>query len=309
MRSGSGTSRTTSTSDSGGDWSEGHAAPGRFTAAASYTSSPSKTSIPLPHSASSTSPTGLPIPSPQVPSSLAPSPAPQTPGLSLIANKMRERDAEAMEKYKMRQRSGSAATTSTDAPSLTGSAVSAGNISMPADDMALGSTAPRRRLRPSASAAQLRTNGSQSNSYSDTPPIMQDVRNRSGTSPGILKRHPSTSTTHTTITTTAASPPSENRNVLQTPTQSNTTPTRPSLFKGMNGHTTKDYAGPPSDFSKFPPPPTPAELAERERERSHTPTLLHTRRLPFGLLSHKHGAEHHFGHKRNTSANSLVSRT
>ncbi|KAJ3554768.1 hypothetical protein NM688_g2935 [Phlebia brevispora] len=309
VRSGSGTSRTTATSDSGGDWIDTQSTPGQFRhiAPAPFTSSPSRNTVPLPLSASSTSATSFSVPSPQPPSTLSPGPNVGVTGLSPIASRMRERDAEAMEKYKMRQRSGSAATTSTDAPSLTGSNVSSGNASANGEEVtslnSFGSFAPRRRLRPSASAAQL-SNGLQPLT-SATPPNTQDSRHRAGTSPGILKRHPSTSTATT-------SPPSEGSSVLQTPTQASSTTSRPNFFRSVNGlgkdkdkdkdkDKEKDYSG------LSPPAPT---QDTPERERSHTPTLLHSRRLPFNLLSHKHSTDHHhFGHKRNTSANSLISRT
>lgn len=306
MRSGSGTSRTTATSDSGGDWNDTQSTPAqsRYMAAPPpYTSSPSRSAMPLPQSASSVSTNGYTIPSPPSQSTLQPMTSIPPSGLSPIASRMRERDAEAMEKYKMRQRSGSAATTSTDTPSLTGSTVSSGNVSAPGDDVAslnslvaAGSVAPRRRLRPSASAAQL-SNGPQPFAPSNGNAGAQDSRNRSGTSPSILKRQPS--------------PPSETNSILQTPTQSSTVSSKPSFFRSVNGHSKekeKEYSGPSSDFSKFPPPGPTQESPERER--SHTPNLLHSRRLPFNLLSHKHSTDHHhFGHKRNTSANSVISRT
>ncbi|PSS35449.1 hypothetical protein PHLCEN_2v1604 [Hermanssonia centrifuga] len=307
MRSGSGTSRTTATSDSG-DWIDNFSTPGRnLPSSHSSTLSPSRNAIPLPHSASSTSNTStFSIPSPQPQSSLAPSiNAAQQSSLSPIASRMRERDAEAMEKYKMRQRSGSAATTSTDAPSVNGSALSSGGASAQGDDMAslnslVGSVAPRRRLRPSASAAQL-TSGPLPIPSPNALANSQDTRNRSGTSPGALNRQSSTSTTKS---------PASETTPLPTPTATSHSTSRPSLFKSSHSRDVakekekeKDYAGPSSDYAKFPPPP-----AQESSERSATPAVH--RRLPFNLLSHKNG-DHHLllGHKRNVSANSLASRT
>ena len=84
------------------------------------------------------------------------------------ATRMRERDADAMEKYRLRQRSGSATTASTtESPSQNGNVLSGSPSMVPPvedDDLSalhplvtVGSVAPRRRLRPSASATQLRT--------------------------------------------------------------------------------------------------------------------------------------------------------
>lgn len=306
MRSGSGTSRTTTTSDSG-DWNDTYSTPGHSRTVTS-TLSPPRNGAHLPSYSSSPSQVGFVV-NGQSQSSLAPVQNSST-GLSPVASRMRERDAEAMEKYKLRQRSGSAATTSTDAPSQSGSGVSSGG---PSEDdivslhsmVTVGSVAPRRNLRPSASAAQLR-GSPQSLAGSNTPsPSQQDGRPRNGTSPGILKRHPSLS---------SASPIATNGNgesTLPTPTQP-TAPRPPASRPSMSQETRKsgkDYTGPSSEYAKFPPPPPTPEPPER----SQTPTITHTRRLPFNLLSsHKHSSDrdhhHHFGHKRNSSANSIAPR-
>lgn len=325
MRSGSGTSRTTTTSDSG----EFDSPPSMLRGAALSSSlSPPQHVMPLPqHPYSPSNPSlnsagsasGFTISSS---STLAPGPN-GAAGLSPIASRMRERDAEAMEKYKLRQRSGSAATASTDTPSQNGSTVSSGGGgSNPSKDVAtervddppyevpyeppsmrsLGSVAPRRLLRPSASAAQLRDNPQ--NPVNVSAASQNDTRNRSGTSPGILRRHPSLSSAPRNIIVDPA---------LTTPTQSSTTPNRPPTIKSSSSRDSnkeKDFVGPSTDYAKFPPPVPPSEATERDR--NHTPTLL-SRRLPFNLLSsHKHTGEHHhhnpFGHKRNPSTNSLVPR-
>lgn len=321
MRSGSGTSRTTTTSDSG----DAETTPARtrnIPSAVSSSFSPPRNVTTLPQhpqspphpsasSAGSNSLFSIPSPTPQPHSTFAPAQS-VAAGLSPIATRMRERDAEAMEKYKLRQRSGSAATASTDTPSLNGSAVSSGGKSGEDDITSLqslvtvGSVAPRRRLlRPSASAAQLRGTPQPIVSPNSTSASRQpDTRNRSGTDPEVLHDHltPSSSAVSSTLRVEPTSP--------ATPTQTSTTPARPPLMKTSGSRDSskdKEFVGPSSDFARFPPPPADAA------ERSHTPTLL-PRRLPFNLLSsHKHNGDHHhhipFAHKRNSSANSVASRT
>ncbi|KIP07006.1 hypothetical protein PHLGIDRAFT_106169 [Phlebiopsis gigantea 11061_1 CR5-6] len=309
MRSGSGTSRTTTTSDSGEIDNPSFRM--RNNPAPFSTLSPPRNLETLPQhqhsppypsasSAGSNSLFSVPSPTPQPYSSLAPAPT-VAPSLSPIASRMRERDAEAMEKYKLRQRSGSAATTSTDTPSLNGSAVSSNGRKSGEDDIAslqslvtVGSVAPRRMLRPSASAAQLRAAPQPLVSPNSTR--QSESRSRSGTDPEHLYQH-----SPSTVSRAEPSSPA-------TPTQTSTTPLRPPLIKATLSRDStkeKEFIGPSSDFARFPPPP--AEAAER----SHTPAIL-PRRLPFNLLSsHKHNGDHHhnpFAHKRNSSANSVASR-
>lgn len=317
MRSGSGTSRTTTTSDSGEY--DNHSTPSRsrYVPPAFSSLSPQRNGTPLPpppqsppypsaSSVGSNSILSVPSPSPAPHGSLAPAPG-AAPGLSPVANRMRERDMEAMEKYKLRSRSGSGATVSTDATSQNGSAVSSGGKSRDDDVaslqsyMTVGSVAPRRLLRPSASAAQLRDTPFMSSPATPATSRQADTRNRSGTDPDILQ----SSTTSPKAERAPASP--------ATPTQSSA---RPPLIKASNSRdSSKDveFTGPSSEFAKFPPPPAGPPPVER----SHTPTLL-SRRLPFLLSSHKHNEKssedkekhhHHiFSHKRNSSANSVASR-
>lgn len=313
MRSGSGTSRTTTTSDSG-ELDNASARLRNIPAPFSTLSPPRNLEALPPHpqspprpsasSAGSNSLFSIPSPTPQPYPSLAPS-SNAAPGLSPIVTRMRERDAEEMEKYKLRQRSGSAATASTDTPSLNGSVVSSGGRRSGEDDIAslqslvtVGSVAPRRMLRPSASAAQLRATPQpliSPNSASNSR--QSESRSRSGTDPEILHQHSS-----------FAAPRAEPSSPA-TPTQTSTTPVRPPLIKASTSRDStkeKEYTGPSSDYARFPPPPSEAA------ERSHTPTIL-PRRLPFNLLSsHKHNGDHHhhnpFAHKRNSSANSVASR-
>ncbi|KAI0347159.1 ankyrin [Trametopsis cervina] len=285
MRSGSGTSRTTTTSDSG-DYDI--YAPRNLTPSATSSLSPPRNGVPLPT-----------VPPSQ--GTLAPAQNPKS-GLSPIATRMRERDAEAMQKYKLRQRSGSAATASTDAPSQNGSGGMSSNG--PSEDelaslhsmVTVGSVAPRRRLRPSASAAQLRS-PAQTTASNPQALTQQETRARNGSSPGILKRHPSLSSALSLSNGRESSP--------TTPTQS--TPSvrapssRPSISKENSRD--KDYVGPSAEFAKFPPPPASSELVEKT-----TPAATHTRRIPF-FSSHKHNPDRdQHGHKRNSSANSLTPR-
>ncbi|EKM59136.1 uncharacterized protein PHACADRAFT_86933 [Phanerochaete carnosa HHB-10118-sp] len=324
MRSGSGTSRTTTTSDSGEYDSHSTPARSRPVPPAFSSLSPQRNGTPLPppphspphpsaSSIGSNSILSIPSPTPALHGNLAPASI-TTTGLSPIANRMRERDMEAMEKYKLRNRSGSAATASTDAASQNDSAVSSGGRSKDDDAtslqsyMTVGSVAPRRLLRPSASAAQLRgTPQPLTSSSSSTASRQPDTRNRSGTDPDIL---------HQQSFSPGITPPPRVEKTPASPATPTQTSTRPPLIKASNSRdSTKDaeFFGPSSEFAKFPPPPPGPALAER----SHTPTLL-SRRLPFLLSSHKHNEKsgedkekhhHHiFSHKRNSSANSVASR-
>ncbi|KAI0089328.1 hypothetical protein BDY19DRAFT_138806 [Irpex rosettiformis] len=319
MRSGSGTSRTTTTSDSG-DWNEA------YTSTSQSQNQSRQNTLGPPSTASSLSPArngvplpaGVPIPSTQS-GGLSVAQSAVSNGLSPIASRMRAIDAEAMEKYKLRQRSGSAATASTDAPSQNESAISSHGPSE--EEMSslqglvtVGSVAPRRRLRPSASAAQLRSPPSQPSNVSSPPPAgvhQEATRARNGSSPGVLKRHPSLS---------SAMPPAPSKDgTPTTPTQSIPRPvgsSRPSISKETRD---KDFMGPSAEYARFPPPPVePPHLPEKDRSegKNTTPTSMYTRRIPF-FSSHKHSAdkekekekEHHgSGHKRNTSAQSLTPR-
>jgi hypothetical protein len=116
---------------------------------------------------------------------LSPPPNPAS-ALSPIANRMRERDADAMEKYLLRSRSGSQGTSSTDTKSQNGSTFASAGPSANGDDITAlisGSVTPR-RLRPSMSAAQLRTTqpSNTSGSGKSVPP-QGDTRTGSSTSP------------------------------------------------------------------------------------------------------------------------------
>ncbi|KAI0750775.1 hypothetical protein C8Q80DRAFT_1153869 [Daedaleopsis nitida] len=315
VRSGSGTSHTTTTSNSGDVFDTSALPPSQSTSR--FWSSPSRRPAPLPSgshspaqpSASSTSSTfgfaASPVSQPNSATLLPNSNPNPASALSPIATRMRERDADAMEKYKLRQRSGSATTASTDSPSQNESGSPPPPAPPPKDtddisklpSLVSGSVAPRRRLRPSASAAQLRTNPQPL-----TIPVnsSQEPRSRSGTSPAMLKP----------TLNPFSSPPGES-SALPTPTQNSTAP-RPSMSRSVNSQPLlpeKNYTGPPSEYARFPPPPM-----TEESERSATPTTAtastHSRRLPFNLLSsHKTSMESHVStgtHRRNASVNAVI---
>lgn len=230
MRSGSGTSRTTATSDSG-DLEGSHA--GQLSSSPSQPSTGSS-SIFLNHLPSSSAAAYNSASGTSKGSML--SPPNFSSGLSPIASRMMERDADAMERYLNRTRSGSQGTTSTENRSQSNAQYATAN----GDDISTvlsGSTTPR-ILRSSASAAQLRTS-------SNTPNAVADTRNRSDTTPSLA--------------TGSLSP---------LPIQSHST-SRPSFAKTLRSiasmdrlrlsESTNSYIGPPENFSRFPDPPTISE--------------------------------------------------
>lgn len=189
MRSGSGTSRTTATSDNGeldnliaGQLSS---SPTQHSTGSSFFGhSLSSYRVPLASNGttSQVSPGStkgsLPV--------LNPTPNPAS-ALSPIANRMRERDADAMEKYLLRSRSGSqgASSTSTDTKSQNGSTFTSAGPSANGDDITAlisGSVTPR-RLRPSMSAAQLRTTQPSNTSGSGKGMSQPDTRTGTSISP------------------------------------------------------------------------------------------------------------------------------
>ncbi|TFY59944.1 hypothetical protein EVJ58_g5453 [Rhodofomes roseus] len=298
MRSGSGTSRTTNTSDSGDMIDAAYSSRSHLSPVSSLspprrpTQLPSGSHSPAQPSASSSSSTPFSTTSPSAQSHLNPSMSNNpASALSPIATRMRERDADAMEKYKLRQRSGSGATASTDNQSTNGSAPTPEDRAQPL--ITVGSVAPRRRLRPSASAAQLRTTP-QPPPISPNPSISQQemARHRSGTSPATIP----------------ASPTTQDPLSLATPTQSSS---RPPLRRREDGNT-GGYTGPPSQYADFPAPPVSDDPIERTRTITPTtatgPALSYSRRLPFNLLSsHKSSTDSTAGgHRRNASVNAAI---
>ena len=151
--------------------------------------------------------------------------------------------------------------------------------------------------RPSASATQLRTHSHNELASSITPNSTDPSRNRSGTSPAMLKQA-SSPARHT---------PSHSETLPLTPTQNSVRP------QGIRGGGVweldkETYIGPPSEYARFPPPPVPPK--EPPEKQTTTPTTTtptsHSRRLPFGILSHKH-SDHNTNpnHKRNISMSSI----
>ncbi|KAI0068766.1 ankyrin [Artomyces pyxidatus] len=267
MRSGSATSHTTSTSDSGDLESlpSGNSQKGI---------SPSQRN-PYGSGASSSSSTGtfsVPSPSP-LPAFSSSSLHPINPAsaLSPIASRVREQDANAIEKYLRRNRSGSG---STDVKSQNSSNPSSAGPSANGDDIAslpASGPTPKRRLRPSLSAAQLRTNPKPP--FIVTTHASQDTsRNRSGTSPATIQA----------ADTPFNSPPSSSTPL---PTSSRLPPSRGSSLTTVPvSPETESYVGPSSNYARFPDPPT-----SENPSPNGTPTVTNTptsgRRLPFHILS------------------------
>ncbi|KIJ70081.1 hypothetical protein HYDPIDRAFT_104756 [Hydnomerulius pinastri MD-312] len=282
MRSGSGGSRTTATSDSG-DIDSAGPGPNMGTSLSSLSSSASHHPRQPPpqflhsppqrpnniSSASSNGTFSVPSPGPSQSMSLGPAPQ-QTSSLSPIVNRMRERDADEMEKYMRRNRSGSGGTSSTDNKSQAGPNFTSAGPSANGDDITAlaslaitGSTTPRRRLRPSFSAAQLRT------SPSPIPVPSQSSqgdasRNRAGTNPGSARpgQTSQSSLSPTPILTRASS--SDNPR-----------------FDERLAEEPENYTGPPTQYAHFPEPPRKQGV----RGASSSTAAAITRRLPFNLLS------------------------
>lgn len=297
MRSGSGGSRTTATSDSGDLDIAGatHNVAASHSSLSSSTSQHPRQSPQFLHSPpqrldniSSTSSNGtfsIPSSGPSQPLSL--NPPPQT-SLSPIVNRMRERDADEMEKYMRRNRSGSAGTSSTDNRSQAGPNFGSAGPSASSDELdgisslaITGTTAPRRLLRPSFSAAQLRT----SPSPIPTQPAQGDAsRTRAGTNPGSVRPgQPSLSPTPIVSRASSSDCPRYEEKLVEEPEM---------------------YTGPPTQYAHFPEPPR-----KSNRSASSSAAAAITRRLPFNLLSKptpplppEHG---HSGHRRGSSTTSI----
>jgi hypothetical protein len=262
MRSGSGTSRTTATSESGdpelmlqGQLSSSPSQPSTGSSTCFFVQSNS--SHHTPHVPSTSSVSTFPTPGASKNSTLAAPPNPNpASALSPIASRMRERDADAMEKYLNRNRSGSQGTASTtDNKSQNGSHFASAGPSSNGDDITAlmsGSVTPR-RLRPSVSAAQLRTTHTNS---ANTP--HPESRNRSGTSPSTTRG--------------AISPlPSLARS-------SSTSKSLRSIASAekLSFDDSGSYTGPPSQYARFPEPPVVTE--------DHT-TPTNGRRKAFHILA------------------------
>ncbi|KAL0564422.1 Target of rapamycin complex 2 subunit avo2, partial [Marasmius crinis-equi] len=260
-RSGSGTSRTTNASDiDSGDESMSLAPTPHSQTSVSTSSSPSHhghfhNAYGMSYSSSSTS---------NFPGALNP-PAHPSSALSQLASRVRERDADAMEKYMRRNRSESS---STDNKSANGSFTSAPSVN--GDNLGVfptsGSSTPR-RLRPSISASQLR-------SHAEYP----ESRSRAGTNPTSSRPPVSTNGSSSSAQHQYQQHQHQQSNhsgrLARSPSTSNSLRSKASLdFEGPGS-----YTGPPSQYAQFPEPPYPTE-------DNNTPTATHGRRMAFHPIS------------------------
>jgi uncharacterized protein len=225
--------------------------------------------------------------------------------LSPIASRVLEQDASAMEAYIRRNRSGSGSTdvktgesaVSSPAAPLGSTPVSSGP-SMNGDDLASlpdmsGSVAPRRRLRPSLSAAQLRGHGK--------PPFIATAHT---SSQDMTPRHRAGTNPPTTKPGSPRSPLADS--FLPTPSTSRAFPSRNSSLNAlstmmMDEKEPEKFIGPSSDYAVFPDPP------EEDPSPNATPTVSTRSRLPFNLLSRPlHSIDlHGHGHRRGASIHSV----
>ncbi|KAF5364204.1 hypothetical protein D9756_000487 [Leucocoprinus leucothites] len=269
MRSGSGTSRTTTTSDSGDIDGPGQtprttsSSPSQpsTTGSGSFFYSPKSSG----HNSQVQSTSSMATFSgPMAVGKSSPSVMNAASVLSPIASRVREQDADAREKYMRRNRSESS---STDTKSQTGATFSSGLTAHDEapSDLPQNGTITLRRLRPSASAAQLR--------HTHDHPNPAENRNRAGTSP------------------------SANPTLPQLTRSSSTSKSlRPSVSTTGAGEDPNAYHGPPSQYAKFPEPPP--------QEDSTTPTT--PRRKAFQILSKpSHALDHSSNHRRGMSATAV----
>ncbi|KAL1755311.1 hypothetical protein FB107DRAFT_262577 [Schizophyllum commune] len=238
VRSGSGTSRTTTTSDSGDMESLGVSQHSQSSISAS--SSPSQ-------------PLGTHM---QYTQRSANGSSNGAQSFSTVATRMRERDADAMEKYLNRNRSGSNGTASTDAPrsyqSSNGLSVTSDHLP-PISQLSLGGPHTPRRLRPSMSAAQLRS------PRSELAPTSNENRNRSGTSPSQVRPVAVAATPSHALTRSSST-----SNSLRGPFR----PAGGSVYEEPETYS-ETYTGPSIQYAQFPEPPlTPEDNA--------TPTIAST---------------------------------
>ncbi|KAH9977935.1 ankyrin repeat-containing domain protein [Lactifluus volemus] len=286
-RSGSAASYTTGTSDSGDGESlpSGHSYNSGISSTSQHTYRSGASSSGSTGAFSASSPT--PVFSYSSTSLLSPASNPAS-ALSPIASRVLEKDASAMEAYIRRNRSGSGSTDAktgesaapSPAPPLGSTPVSSGP-SMNGDDLASlpdmsKSVAPRRRLRPSLSAAQLRAYGKPSSGINSGP-----------TKPGSPRSPLADSFSPIPSTTRAF--PSRNSSLN-------------ALSMMMDEKEPDKLVGPSSDYAVFPDPPG------EHLSPNATPTVPTSRRLPFNILSrplHSLDLHHGHGHRRGASIHSL----
>ncbi|KAF8663473.1 hypothetical protein AX16_001041 [Volvariella volvacea WC 439] len=269
-RSGSGTSSTTATSDSGEVDYNGLATGPRSQSSLSASSSPSQPSagsgsLFLSHQSRhtpNTAPSSNAASQSVASSSSQLGVIPPASALSPIANRMKERDLDAMEKYR-RNRSGSG--NSTMDSRIHNTSMFSVVTATPTEDvkglkgLPIGSGTLNRRLRPSMSAAQLRT--------TPEPPLAasnsgQESRSRSGTNP--LTSRPSLSPSPLLIRSSSTSTP---MNIL--PSNDGSVREEP-----------ENYTGPPSQYARFPEPPMVIDDVS-----TPTSSTISSRRKAFHLLS------------------------
>jgi hypothetical protein len=296
-RSGSAASYTTATSDSG----EVESLPSGY----SYNSGLSSSSNTHRSGASSSGSTSTFSASSPTPTFSYSNPA---SALSPIASRVREHDANAMEAYNRRNRSGSGSTDVRTAE-FPSPAAHLGNAPIPSepsvngDNIASlpgvrGSVAPRRRLRPSSSAAQLRSH-TRPPFIVTIPAVSQDFspRNRAGTNPTTkLPGSPRSPLTDTfgPVSSAGWALPSRNSSLN-------------ALSISQDDAETERFVGPSSDYAVFPDPP------EEDPSPTVTPTVTNTptrHRLPFHILSKplplpSIDLHHGHGHRRGSSIHSL----
>ncbi|KAG6903507.1 hypothetical protein C0995_005530 [Termitomyces sp. Mi166 len=282
MRSSSGTSRSTTTASDYGDLDSNGLAPGLSQSSFSASSSPSQPSTGstsyyhvqhLTTQMTATSSTLTVSGSSSInPGSLLNPPANSLSSLSPVASRVRERDADAIERYLLRNRSGSQGTSSTDNRSQNGSFFASAGPSTNGDNITAlnplsnGGTSTPRRLRPSASAAQLRTVYAPTHTIHTQPESRHRIGNGSS---------------HRSVSSTLL-------------TRSLSTSTSPrSMTPGIEG---ESYMGPPSQYAQFPEPPLHEE----------TSTPVAQRRKAFHILSKPlPPVDASVNHRRGMSANAV----
>lgn len=311
MRSGSATSQTTETSDSG-DADQRNLPPvyNSISVSSSPRSQPSASasgSVFIAQQATNQTTNGrAPVASTSSIGTLRPNANPAA-ALSPIAKRMQAQDADAMEKYmnQNRTRSGSSSTADTKSQNGTATLSSAG-LSIQADDDPLiiptrnDSLGPHRTLRVSRSAAQLRT---RSPTPAADPTPQEQPRSRSGTNPTMPRPVPIITTSH--------------RLTRSTSHTSDSSPGRPQLDQ-RNGSLDEEeepesFTGPPSQYAVFPEPPLDDEYAATTPNIKMPPTdtssyatpTMSRRKGAFNLLTKPPPVESPRAHRRGSSNNSI----
>ena len=258
-RNGSGTSRTT-VSDSGETDSS------VFTSNQSSLPSPPQTSAEpvLHHAVLSPASTATLVSSSSKPAVRSPPPSHVT-ALSPIATRVREMDADAMEKYMRRTRSGSQGTSSPNgSQQTTGAAIQDDEDTLARRARDLMSMP--KKLRPSASAAQLRTSLDSPMSNATATQPQTENRTRAGTNP------------------TTARPTLSPIPML---TRSTTSDSLRSVFIAEQNDEDKSYTGPPSLYAEFPGPPDPQDPVTPANRRKGLHMLLKSSAAD--AVSHRRG--------------------